>query len=446
MSRWKRNLIILCIAQLVTLLGFSTYFPFIPYYIQGLGVTTEAATMSWVAAFNSGAAIAMAVFAPIWGTLADRYGRKMMVLRATIAGAVLVALMAFVRTPLQLILLRLLQGAFCGTVSASTTLIASETPEDNLAMSLGFMQTAQFAGQSLGPLLGGVLADTMGYHPVFLISAVLMGLSALGIAVMIEETQRPVVAERKPLRIAFPFRRGAIRGKRERKPLRLRSPFRKGALGGVMEGQTMVLIMALASNSFALATLSPILSLYIKALNPDTTYLGTVAGAISSISALTSSIAAMIIGRLADRTGQKRILTFCLVGIALIHIPQSFVTTPLQLLILRAIEGIFTGGILPTANALLAKSTVPERRGTVFGFCASAQAIGRALGPTVGAAVAGLWGMARAFWVPAIVFGLIAWMLTILVPAEQPTPTTPPEGEEPSGRVAPSVTGTRSAP
>jgi len=436
MSRWKRNLIILCIAQLVTLMGFSTYFPFIPYFIQELGVTTEAATMSWVAVFNSGAAVAMAVFAPIWGTLADRYGRKMMVLRATIAATILVALMTLVQTPLQLIILRILQGAFCGTVAASTTLVASETPEDHLAMSLGFMQTAQFAGQSLGPLVGGVLADTMGFRPVFLISSVLMGISALGIALMIVETKRPVVAERKPLRITWPWRRDAHQTSKERRRVRIASPARRGGLRGVVEGHTMTLILALASNSFALATLAPILSLYIKAINPDTNYLGTVAGAVSSISALTSSLAAMVIGRLADRTGRKRILTFCLVGISLVHIPQSFVSTPFQLLILRAVQGIFMGGIMPTANALLAGSVAPERRGTIFGLSTSAQSIGRALGPTVGAAVAGIWGMSTAFWVPAIVFGLVAWMLSIFVPADRPTPSTPSQEADPTGKAA----------
>jgi DHA1 family multidrug resistance protein-like MFS transporter len=427
MSRWKRNLIVLCFAQLVTLMGFSTYFPFIPYFIQELGVTTEAATMSWVAVFNSGAAVSMAVFAPIWGTLADRYGRKMMVLRATIAAAILVGLMGVVQTPLHLIILRILQGAFCGTVAASTTLIASETPEDNLAMSLGFMQTAQFAGQSIGPLVGGVLADTMGYRPVFTISAILMACSAMAIALLIVETRRPPVTERKPLRIAWPFRRGVRQDRAKRKPFRLALSLRRVKLGGVVEGNTLTLILALASNAFALATLAPILSLYIQALNPDTTYLGTVAGAVSSISALTSSLAAMVIGRLADRTGQKRILTICLVGIAVIHIPQAFVSTPLQLLVLRGVQGIFMGGIMPSANALLARSVSQERRGTVFGFSTSAQSVGRALGPTVGAAVAGIWGMSTTFWVPAIVFGLIAWMLSIYVPADHPKPSTSSE-------------------
>ena len=87
MSRWKRNLIVLCFAQSITLLGFSAYLPFIPYFVQDLGVRDYARATAWMAFFDSGSALAMMVFAPIWGTLADRYGRKLMLVRATAAGA-----------------------------------------------------------------------------------------------------------------------------------------------------------------------------------------------------------------------------------------------------------------------------------------------------------------------------------------------------------------------
>ena len=162
MSRWKRNLIVLCFAQSITLLGFSAYLPFIPYFVQDLGVRDYARATAWMAFFDSGSALAMMVFAPIWGTLADRYGRKLMLVRATAAGAVLAFLMGLARSPLQLIILRILQGAFCGTVSAANTLVATESPEETLGQWLGIMQTTQFVGQAAGPLMGGLLADVRG--------------------------------------------------------------------------------------------------------------------------------------------------------------------------------------------------------------------------------------------------------------------------------------------
>ncbi|MCE5258073.1 MAG: MFS transporter, partial [Chloroflexi bacterium] len=148
MPRWKRNLVILCTAQLITLIGFSSYGSFIPYYLQELGVSTYEQALAWTAAFNSGAAIAMMIASPIWGSLADRYGRKVMLVRATAAGMILAALMGMAKSPTELIIIRIIQGALTGTMGAAMTLVATETPESHLATSLGTMQTAQYVGMA----------------------------------------------------------------------------------------------------------------------------------------------------------------------------------------------------------------------------------------------------------------------------------------------------------
>ena len=183
----------------------------------------------------------------------------------------------------------------------------------------------------------------------------------------------------------------------------------------MVSGGKLVLLVTLGSNSFAVSVLSPILALYIKSLSADAGRLGTLAGAVTSAAAFTSSLVALVIGPLVRRTGQKRLLLICVAGAAIIHIPQSFVTNTTQLLVLRAIQGGFMGGILPTANALLARLTPPERRGAVFGLASGTQAGARAVGPAVGAAVAQAWGMASTFLVTASAFGLMAALVATLV-------------------------------
>jgi len=384
MRHWQRNLAVLCFVQLVTMIGFSGYHPFVPYYMMEMGVETYAEAISWQAAFNSGSAIAMMVASPIWGTLADRRGRRLMLIRATLAACFFTFLMGLARSPIQLVALRLVQGAFSGTVAAAVTLVATETPERHLGTSLGIMQTAQFVGQSIGPLVGGMTADTFGYRNVFWVSAGLMLVSVITIILFVRER-----AKRRP-----PVRDAA-------------SSKKEGALAALANRNTMVLVLTLAANSFGLAVLSPVLSLYILSLVGDVPNLATIAGSVMSVTAFTSSVSAVALGRLADRIGQKRVLLTCVLGVALVHVAQSMVARHNQLLWLRAIQGIFTGGVMPTANALLAQATPEQRRGAVFGFSNSAHAGGRAIGPAVGAAASNAWGMASSFLVTAGVFGLM---------------------------------------
>jgi DHA1 family multidrug resistance protein-like MFS transporter len=410
MGNWKRNLAVLCFVQLATMIGFSGYHPFVAYYMMDLGVetTTEAAT--WMAAFNSGAAVAMMIASPIWGLLGDRHGRKMMLIRATTAGCLFTFLMGMAANPMQLLILRVVQGLFSGTVVAAITLVATGTPDKYLGRALGIMQTSQFVGQSIGPLLGGATADAFGYRSVFFISSGLMLASVLTTLFMVKET-KTARSEPEP-------RRTRVRG---------------GSLAAVANRNTLLLVLTLAGNSFAIAVLSPVLSLYIRQIiGGDVPNLATLAGTVMSVAAFSSSLSAIYLGRLADRIGQKRILVTCVLGVALVHIPQSFVTHPNQLIALRAIQGLFMGGIMPTANALLAKATNTEHRGAVFGFSHSAQAGGRAVGPMLGAAVSNAWGMSSAFLVTAGIFGAMSALVATFVRVPESTAEQEPTASAPA--------------
>ena len=281
MATWRRNLYVLCFSQLLTMIGFSSYFSFIPYYLQEeLGARTFAEATAWLAVFQTGGAIAMMVSAPIWGSLADRYGRKMMLIRATGAGAILAFVMSLAQSPAQLAAIRVMQGIFCGTVGAATAMVATQTPEEHLGFGLGLMQTAQFLAMAIGPVVGGLAADSLGYRAVFPISSALMAVALLLVLIIVKERF-----------VARPVRRRT--GERSR----------RGLSGSLTRG-TWALLASLGTISFAMAVLSPIMSLYIKSLDPSAPRLATLAGTVTSVSAITSSLAAIGIGRLGDKVGQ----------------------------------------------------------------------------------------------------------------------------------------------
>mgnify|MGYP001824101914 CR=1 FL=1 len=187
METWKRNLYVIWFAELVAISGFAVVFPFLPFYVQDLGVTDPDQVKLWSGVVFASQAVTMAVFAPIWGSLADRYGRTLMVERAMFGGAVVLTLMGFVQNVQQLVVLRAVQGALTGTVVAATTLVASSTPRERSGYALGLLQTAVWMGASLGPLLGGIVADTWGYRAAFWVTGALLFVSGLTVWRFVEE-------------------------------------------------------------------------------------------------------------------------------------------------------------------------------------------------------------------------------------------------------------------
>ena len=412
MPHWKRNLVVLGVVQVLTMVAFSSYMPLVPYYLLELGAGSYEETTSWAAIYSTGSALAMMISAPIWGSLGDRRGRKAMLVRATLAGVLGMCANYLVGSPAQLVAVRIFQGFMGGSMAAVTTLVATETPDRYLGVSLGLLQTLQAGARAVGPLAGGVIADTLGLRQLFVVSAVIMFVAFLAVAVLVRE-------------------RADVRDSRRDRPGTRSGP---GMLAGLMTRDILVMLGVMATMGTSIALISPVLSLYVKSLSPDSQRIATLAGAISSATAFTSVPAALLIGRLGDRFGAKAVLIACGLGATLVHVPQALVSSPMQLLALRAVQGVFTGGINPVAMALLARSTRPARRGTVLGLASSARAGGRAIGPLVGAASANLWGMPSVFLVTAGVYGLMSLIVSVVVrPRAEPVSTAT---EEPAVPIA----------
>ena len=382
-SAWQRNLAALWVGQTMIMVAFSFFFPFIPLYVQTMGVSSTAEAAQWAGLISAGSAISMAVAQPVWGSLADRWGRKPMVVRSMLSGALLTALMGFAATPQQLLVLRFIQGGLTGTISASNALVASSTPRHRLGYALGLMQVGVFLGTSIGPLIGGLMADFFGYRSAFYAAGVLMTLAGLLVIALVHEDFTPPAAgvqqpsiwkeSRALLGIAiFPIVIGVVF---------------LIQLGGVV--------------------VSPVLSLFIADLSGGANA-ATAAGVVLGLTGAVSAASALALGRVSDRLGPTRVLTVCLLGAAVSYLPQAFVRNVGELLALRLLLGAFLGGLMPSANALLAKAAPAEHRGSAFGLSATASSLANFVGPLSGAAIATHMGLRAVFLVTGVFFSA-AW-------------------------------------
>src|SRR5947209_7317451 len=169
LAGWERTAWIASATQFFTLVGFGLGLPFLPMYVQALGVTERAEVALWSGVVSGSAALTMAVLAPIWGVLADRYGRKPMLVRSMVGGAIVIGAMGFVGDVWQLLAVRLVQGAVTGSQAAAAALVAASTPANQLGFALGLIGTAVQIGNTVGPAIGGVAVGSLGFRGSFLL-------------------------------------------------------------------------------------------------------------------------------------------------------------------------------------------------------------------------------------------------------------------------------------
>jgi DHA1 family multidrug resistance protein-like MFS transporter len=397
---WQRTLYIMFIAQLMTAVGYSSIFPFLPLYVQDLGTFTNLSTELLAGLVYSIQAFTMMLASPVWGTLADRYGRKLMVERSLFGGTIILLLMAFVTTAEQLIMLRGIQGLITGTIAAANALVASTVPRKHTGYAMGLMQVGLGAGVALGPLIGGAVADILGYSEAFFITASLLLLAGLLVLFGVKEDFTPPKQEKgERLRFIAEWRH-------------ILSTSGVALTYGMRFMSTLGRMMVI-----------PIAPLFIVTLMEDTSRVNTFTGLVIGVSSAATMISAVYLGRLGDRLGQRKILIVCTLLAALLYLPQSMVTAPWQILVLQALVGVALGGIIPALIALLARLTKPGEEGTVYGLDNSINAGARSVAPLLGAAVAASFSLRATFVATALVFLsmglLVIWRMPRGVSAQQ---------------------------
>lgn len=384
---WQRTLYIIFFAQLITAVGFSSIFPFLPLYVKDLGAVSNLSIEFLAGLVFSAQAFTMMITAPIWGTIADRYGRKLMVERAMFGGAVILLLMAFARSAEELVILRAIQGLITGSVAAASALVASIAPRERSGYAMGLLQVGLGAGVALGPLIGGAIADEFGYNAAFFITAGLLFLSGILVFVGVEEEFVPSGTLNGGVRSFMKQWRGVLTAK------------------GVPMAYGMRFM-----NRLGRMMIFPMLPLFIETLLKDVERINTFTGLVIGAGAASMTLSAIYLGRLGDRIGHRRIVIVSMIMAAVLYLAQSLVAEGWQLLLLQALAGVTMGGVLPGISALLARYTQIGDEGAVFGLDSSVQAAARSVAPLLGASVA-VWFNLRATFIATALIYLISGLL-----------------------------------
>jgi len=390
MEQWKKNLIVLWFGQFLVMAGMTMIIPFLTLYLQfELGLSDPHEIGVWAGIIFAGNFITAFIFQPIWGKLADRYGRKMMLLRSGFGMAVVMVLMGFAQTPWHLLLLRMLNGTISGFNPASIALISATTPKEKMGFAMGTIQSGGIAGTILGPFIGGLLADAVGYRPIFYITGgLLFAASLLALIVVREKFDRAKAAARVQASVMEGFKRIS------------RIP------------QLMALFGVTFLIQFANMSPMTLIPLYVQELHRSTENLAFLAGFVGSVTGLSNMVASPLLGRLSDRVGSERVLAVSLFGAALAFIPQAMAGTVWQLLLARFGLGMFLGGLIPAVNALIRKYTPDGMESRAYSFNSSTLSLGNMVGPITGGALSGWIGIQGLFVLSAVMMllnGIWVW-------------------------------------
>ena len=380
MDTWKSTVRILFVVHLLTAIGFNLVVPFLPLYVRQLGVDSSGSVAFWSGIIFAAPAITMMLASPVWGFLADRHGRKLMLIRSTAAGAVLLALMGFAQNVEQLAVLRALQGALSGYIAASNALVAATIPRDRAGESFGFLRTGTWVGTGVGPLLGGVLGEAFGYRQSFLITSVLLVGASLLVIFGIRESFQPAAPQAQ---------RGFLASYR----LILTTP-----------GLPRIYLMRFL-DSLGRAMILPMLPLFMLVLMGGRAGVAMATGMLLGLRALAGSLFSLWVGRLGDRIGHGRVVAIGAAGMAVLYLPQPFVTDPWQLIVLQVCSGFFSVAIIPGIGALLSLY-LPDgsSAGATFGLESSVDALARTVGPLLGAAAVTFLGFRGLFHLATLAF------------------------------------------
>ncbi len=357
LEQWKRTLWILWGGVLLCSASYTMAVPFLPLFLFDLGVE-ESEVNLWAGAVHSSAFLVGAVMAPLWGSLADKYGKRKMVIRAGISLAFIYGLIAFVQTPWQLIIVRMLHGLVGGFVPASMAIVASSAPGVKLGWSLGMMQAGTMTGGILGPLMGGLLAVWFGQRASFVVAAVLILLATIAVIIWVKEGAAPSAPKE--------------------------SKFWRDLKEALQDGALTRMLILLLVFQLSLNMIQPLLTLHIANLQGDLSGAVLTSGFVFALIGIAGIIASPFWGRVGEQRGFALVLTFCFIVSGGVVATQYFVQDLWLFTLVQFVFGLFMAGIVPNINTLVVQHTSESFRGRSFGLTTSANQMGAMIGPLIG--------------------------------------------------------------
>lgn len=391
---WRRNLAALWFAEFTAIFGFSFAFPFLPVYLRQLGVHDPSQLAVWTGVAGGASGFALAFMAPLWGVLADRYGRKSMLLRAMAGGAITVGLMGFARGPLDVVVLRLIQGATSGTVAAATALVASGTPRHRVGWALGVLSSSIAVGSAVGPFVGGLAAAAFGVRAIFWAGGLLTAVAAIPVLVLVREAPRP---------------RGTDAGRRPAMAV-----LRSAAPGTIAAIAALIVCQSLLQTAYS--GFQPLVVL--KLLQYLSSGVEAVTGFAFAASGLASAGASVVYATLARRFGFRTVAIAAATLLAGAQLLGALGPGVAAVVVAAALSGAFYGSLGPAMSSMIGLEAPAEVQARVFGFSSSALAIGFAMGPFSSGLFAARLGVSAAMTICAA--GALLLVLVVATRVREP--------------------------
>lgn len=387
---WKKNLWILWLACIISSASYTMIIPFLPLYLLELGASESTISM-WSGLILSATFFISAIMSPFWGKWADKSGKRRMLLRAGFSLAIVYFLGAFVRSPIQLFFVRLLQGFATGFVPAALAIISSSVPEEKMGYSLGFMQNAVLTGTIIGPLFGGILSHVFGIRASFVVASIIMFLGTILVKTFIME---PVCSNSsKSSNVTNELKKEFIN---------------KGFI------EMLVLLMIAQMGIMAL---QPLVTLHVTELLGHLEGTDLTAGIVFGLTGIAGAIAAPFWGKAGQKWGFVRILITTFTGAGIVS-SLVFVSKDIwSFCLVQFIFGAFIAGINPTVNTVAVMNTSTSFRGRVFGLMMSANQLGSMVGPILGGVITVWVGIRLMFLYTGlflIIVGVVLWKRHVL--------------------------------
>ena len=388
---WRRNLAVCLIGSFTTIVAMTLLLPFLPIYIAELGVTDQAAIAQWSGIAFGATFFSAALVAPFWGWMADRFGRKLMLVRASLGMAIAMSLMGMAHNVWELVGLRLFAGFAGGYASGATILVATQTPKRRSGWALGMLNSGIMAGGLVGPLIGGTLPPLIGIRATFWLAGGVIFLAFLATTFLIKEEQRSALTKKAVVEAKW---------------------------SQIPDKQPVLAMLAMGTLlTFANMSIEPIITLYVAQL-VEAPRVIFVAGLTMAAAALGAILSAPRLGKLADRVGHWKVVVVTTIVAALLLIPQAFVTAGWELVALRFLMGLALGGLMPCVTSIIRHSVPDAVVGRVLGYATSSNYIGQVVGPVMGGFVGGHIGMRAVFLGTALLMALGAVYAQIARPRQ----------------------------
>lgn len=384
---WKRNLFALWIGTFLVSMAYSVSIPFMSIFLQeDLGVQNH--LEMWTGVVFAITFLAGALIAPFWGSMADKYGRKLMMLRAGICLSIAYFLYFIVQNPYELLAVRIMEGLLAGYIPSAIALVATNTPEKHVGYALGVISTSSAAASIMGPLLGGIVSHLIGARETFLFAGCMV-LIAFIIA---------LVWVREPSFVKSEGKRSSVL-----------NDLKEAAANRTLVSALFIVFIT----STSVMILEPLLTIYVLKLGSSQSSASLHAGIIFSAVGVATLIAAPRWGKFGGKIGYEKVLFIGLIGGGAGNLLQILFHDLVGFGVLRFVYGLFFAAVFPALNAFIATHTEQSFRSRAFSLNQSANQMGLLLGPLAGGFLATQLSIPVVFVINGCLLLLVAVLLKL---------------------------------